>query len=385
MEDIDVMLIKFTHLIKKNGWIPFVHLFLFILMIFFCLCSGCTSWTNNENNTLDKGTVTPDELTNTYDKKLDETVAPEKSTGESKSLKETFRGYSEYILELFPDFIPKTVENTIPWEGADATFPNKTIYTYEHIKTKSSSTVYTARINAETGKIRTVYRSSGFVYPDGSVNITFDDAESIAKTFITKALGESPGNLFPAIISSGYTENLTELKQKGKAPEILVHYLITHNELPCHAATLLVFIDSITGKVVECHFTIPDLQNLTFASEVPDVTFDEAKKIVESQINEEYPGEAQNLDITCKDKTGGIYKEEKSGTADPFWDTGMPVYSDNTLPVRLIWFLEMESKTGNVGDNSYYNSYSIVDAHTGEVLRLSYKGIQIDYLKKYFQ
>ncbi len=380
------MLIKFTQLFKKKGWIPFVYLISFIMVVLFCLCSGCTSGSDNGNNLPNEETIAPDELDNIHEKNLNKTVVPEKSTGESKSLRETFHGYSNYLLELFPDFIPKTVEDTIPWESADATLPNRTIYTYEHIKTKSSSTEYIARINAETGKIRTVYRSSGFVYPYGSVDITLDEAESIAKTFITKALGENPENLFTAIISSGYTENLTELKQEGKAPEILVHYQITHNELPCYGATLLVFIDSITGKVVECHFTIPDLQNLTFVSEseVPDVTFDEAKKIVESKINEEYPGEAQNLDIICEDKTGGIYKEEKSGVADPFWDTGMPVYSDNTIPVRLIWILEMKSKTGAVGDDSYYNSYSIVDAHTGEVLLLYYKDIQIDYLKKYF-
>ncbi|MDD4126578.1 MAG: hypothetical protein PHV39_02685 [Methanomicrobium sp.] len=353
------------------------------MVVLFCLCSGCTSLSDNVNNLSNEKTITPDELDNIHEKKIDETVTPEKSTGESKSLREVFDGYSDYLLELFPDFIPETIED-IPWEGADATFPNKTIYTYEHIKTKSSSTVYTVRINAETGKIRTVYRSSGYIEPDGNIIITLDEAESIAKTFITKALGENPENLFPAIISSGYIGNLTELKQKGKAPEILVQYQITHNELPCSRASLLVVVDSISGKVVECHFTIPDLENLTFVSEVPDITFDEAKKIVESKINEEYPGEAQNLDIICEDKTGGIYNEEKSGVAKPFWDMGMPVYSDNTIPVPLIWILDMKSKTGSPGDNSYYNLDSIVDAHTGEILLLRYKDIQIDYLKKYF-
>ncbi|MDD4127799.1 MAG: hypothetical protein PHV39_08975 [Methanomicrobium sp.] len=342
------------------------------------IISACYTGNSGENvNISEKADVSDfNKPSLTYENSSNTTVTPEKSTGESKSLRETFRGYSDYLLELFPDFIPKTVEDTIPWEGADATFPNKTIYTYEHIKTKSSSIVYTARINAETGKIRTVYRSSSYNFPDGSVNITLDEAESIAKTFITKALGEDPENLFTAIISSGYTDNLTDIKHEGKAPEIEVEYQITHNELPCYPATLLVTIDSITGKVVECHFTIPDLQNLTFVSEVPVVTFDEAKKIVESKINEEYPGEAQDLDIICR--------KVKTGTTYPFWDTGISMYGDNTEPVPLIWILEMKSKTGAAGDDSYYNSYSIVDAHTGEILRLRYKDIQIDYLKKYF-
>ncbi|MBP2134528.1 putative membrane protein YkoI [Methanomicrobium sp. W14] len=345
----------------------------------FCISSGCTSQTDVGTNVVTTATTAlPVESVVGSENTLTETVSPEKSTGESKSLSEIFDGYSDYILELFPDFIPETVKGKIPWEGTDSRIPVHTVYTYDHIKTASSAnTQYEVEINAETGIIRSASETTGYTEPEGKIRLSLNDGESIAKDFITKALGDDPDNLFSSDVSSRYSGNQTELMQEGRAAEIMVEYTITHDGLPCDAG-MFVTINSISGNVTSCYFIIPDIQNLTFSSKSPSITFDEAKEIVESKINEKYPGEIKNLDITSE--------YEDSGAAIPSWDTGISVYYDSSTPVRLVWDLNIITKSdyAKPGDDLFYSTGAVVDAHTGEIRSLYYKDIMVDSDSRYY-
>ncbi|MBP2132830.1 hypothetical protein J2128_000751 [Methanomicrobium sp. W14] len=348
------------------------------ILTLFCISSGCTSQTENTDTNVvtTTTTATPVESVVGSENTLTETLNPEKSTGEPKSLSEIFDGYSDYILELFPDFIPETVKGKIPWEENDPQNPAIDVYTFKDIEEASDGSVYEARIDAKTGKIRSVYESSGYIEPSGSAKLTLGEGEEIAKSFVMKAFGKGPDdvgdpeNKFSIVNTSNYV-GLEKLKEKGRAAEIFVRYYNMYEGLN-GGPILMMTINSISGNVTSCHFTVPDLCNHTFSSSVPSVSFNEAKKIVEDEINTNYPGEIKKYDFL------GNESEALS------WDTGISVYYDNTTPIRLIWTLDfnVEKDSDKMSDTHTYQA--IIDAHTGEVLALHYKDIDIDYLDKYY-
>ncbi|WP_048148426.1 hypothetical protein [Methanolacinia paynteri] len=356
--------------------------FCLVLILLICFSAGCISQTSNEtaisNYTEKIGSVGSD---NNIENNQTGTATPEKSTGESKSLRELFNGYSNYIQELFPYFIPETINNKIPWEESDPVIPAIKVYTYKDLKT-SDGIIYEARINAETGKIRSVYESSGYLAPSGEVKLTLDEGEEIARSFVLKAFGQDPDdigdpdNIFTTIKTSNYV-NLDRFNKLGKAANIYVRYYNKYEGLD-GGPVLQMTINSISGNVTSCQFNIPNLQNHTFSSSVPSVSLDEAKEIIEEKIDEKYPGEVKTYEFLNDDKSEML-----------LWDTGVPVYYDNTTPVRLIWELEFNVER-NIGaepdiskfDDSTYGA--VIDAHSGEILCLFYKDITIDYLKKYY-
>ena len=109
------------------------------------------------------------------------------------------------------------------------------------------------------------------------------------------------------------------------------------------------------------------MKNLTALSPVPTISENEAKKILETKLKESYPDEDLNIQYSienCRDNSLNWY------------DQNDLVYADQPDPIRLIWYITF-SDADMRKEDSRMTTTAIVDAHTGEIVSLNFRDINI--------
>ncbi|ADN35627.1 hypothetical protein Mpet_0856 [Methanolacinia petrolearia DSM 11571] len=109
------------------------------------------------------------------------------------------------------------------------------------------------------------------------------------------------------------------------------------------------------------------MKSLTTLSPIPDISEEEAKEILEAKLEKSYPDE--DLDIQYIVWNGhenylNWYDEEEL------------VYADQPEPIRLIWYVTFSDEKMRAKD-SRLATPAIIDAHTGEILLLNFRDINI--------
>ncbi len=102
----------------------------------------------------------------------------------------------------------------------------------------------------------------------------------------------------------------------------------------------------------------PDiLSQITTLSEVPDITIDEAKEILEAQLKENNDG--NDVDIEYCQRLGYYYFPNLQWLDTSYYMDIEDGYV--TSPIKLIWELPFTTADGSI-------HYGIIDAHTGEII-----------------
>lgn len=133
---------------------------------------------------------------------------------------------------------------------------------------------------------------------------------------------------------------------------------------------IFVRYDMIQDKVFSYEDELRDsefMKSLTTLSSDPTIGLSEAKRILEGKLQDNYPGE--DLDIQYTVLNG-------HENALNWYDTDEAVYSSNPEPIKLIWYISFSDRKMR-NEDARKTTTAIVDAHTGDVISLNYRDINI--------
>lgn len=367
---------------KKQALIYIIAL----CVVFMVLASGCTVPNSNQPG------ITPSSTTETPQPAQSEITKP------AVTWKDFYPEYSEYdeqtkqklveeakdeIMMLFPYVNRSTLNGqweehryisrdgaygnpVIKFENVDAT-SDKYLALQEKMSNGDSSGIQRNIVkiifDPESGKILSFGPQNFRIPPEGIERIiTPEEAKDKCLDFIKKVKGEDFVNNemnrysidysdFGATKDEGFVIMVITRKSYDENTSYLNGYMSVWYNLVC---------DEILSYADETYD--PELLSaLTTLSPVPDITLEEAREIFETKVAESYPGEVISY----------ITDEDASGAGSLVWDN-IPknIYSDDPEPFRLVWYMEFAE------DNSLREA--VIDAHTGDIIYLKYKDIDID-------
>jgi hypothetical protein len=128
--------------------------------------------------------------------------------------------------------------------------------------------------------------------------------------------------------------------------------------------------DLVLDRVVRYRNELKDpelMKKLTTLSPEPTISKRKAKQILEENLSESYPDE--DLQIQYRILNG---HENDLNWYDPV----ELVYSQQPEPIRLIWYISFNDEEMRNKD-SRLTTTAIIDAHTGEIINLRYRDIDI--------
>lgn len=109
------------------------------------------------------------------------------------------------------------------------------------------------------------------------------------------------------------------------------------------------------------------MKKLTTLSPEPTISKRKAKENLEAKLNESYPDE--DLQIQYR-----VLNDFENNVL--WYDPVELVYSQQPEPIRLIWYLTFNDEEMRNKD-SRNRATAIIDAHTGEIINLRYRDIDI--------
>ncbi|GAB7016006.1 hypothetical protein [Methanogenium cariaci] len=295
--------------------------------------------------------------------KLSET---ESINGDANNIK-TPKTIKEKIVELFPDM---DIESLKPRAEPDWFIKGKTYQIYENAITKKGKK-YRIKVDSDSEEIIQFYPLYGMHQKKGELEISLEDAEIIARKLLRNITGDKADYYINnSVITSSYFQNTTAD----------VRYTRIRNGIPYLTNGIKFCIDPMNGDVLGYSKFWLDIENITFPSSEPDITLDEAKKIVETTVNEKYPGTVKSF--TFKSSQEGL------DTINLCWnDDPVLLYYEKEMPIRLVWpfffQVELNENPEEEPDNHRIHYLTVVDAHSGEILELYYEDISIDARKQF--
>ncbi len=213
------------------------------------------------------------------------------------------------------------------------------------------------KINSKTGEL-SLYKPKGYIVPSSDENlIPYEDAEKKSIEFIKKVKGED--------FLSEYDYNFSQKGDEGRGVAFF-EIDFSYNGVGYLTDNLIIRYDLGEDAVIYYSDDSKNydlLKKMTTLSPEPSITFDNAKKIFENKISEEYPGE---------DFKFAYLSYGPSLT----WDSSETIFVKNPEPVKLVWhvyFNDEDMRKEHSGSITVAN----IDAHTGEIIGLRYRGIII--------
>jgi hypothetical protein len=234
-------------------------------------------------------------------------------------------------------------------------------------------------VDPETGRIRYYKGISGSSSTSKPI-ISVEEAKDHAVNLFINALGEEYYNEKKDDYSI-YTMDHKIAYPDDTDFEITVFIMNSYNGIKYLNDGAEIRYDTLTDSLSSYSNNFnqyPDLlAEITTLSPVPDITLDQAKKILEAKLNENDPG--KDLEIE--------YHENYEGSVLPsgyynslYWmdSSNFMNISDGYVrePLRLVW--RFYFNTGDMRDNPDETVRKVyIDAHTGEIVYLRYPGISI--------
>jgi len=290
------------------------------------------------------------------------TAKPSESiNGDGDNIK-TPGNLKERIVETFPDIDIGSLKAT---NEPDWLMKEKKYIVYENALTKNGKK-YRIKVDSDSGEIIQYVPQFGIHQKKGELEISLEDAELIAQELLRNITGDKADYYTNnSVITSSYFENTTAD----------VRYNRIQNGIPCLSNSISFGIDPMNGNILQYSICWLDLENATFTSSEPDITVDEAEKIIETTINEKYPGSVKSFIFESA--------QEGSDTINPCWyDDSKLLYYEPEMPIHLVWpfmfHAELNEESGKNQNNSKLYDFTFVDAHSGEIIRLHYEDISID-------
>jgi hypothetical protein len=197
--------------------------------------------------------------------------------------------------------------------------------------------------------------SAGF-NPDDEPVVSSEDAEDHALEFYKKVMGDE---------YESHKDDLIVIRDDGEdlnSVFLNVEIATTYKGVVYFYDCSNVIYDMTLDAVDVLSFCQRDhdiLSQITTLSEVPDITIDEAKKILEAQLKENNGG--NDVDIEYCQRLGYYYFPNLQWLDTPYYMDIKDGYVRN--PLKLIWELPFTTTDGSI-------HYGIIDAHSGEILSI---------------
>lgn len=368
-------------MIKRKG-----SVMLFILFISAVIISGCMCTDSSEDPVLTdstegiSGSVSPVQSTTppgTFLQNNQRTPWPDISPPYDEKTKNLMVDLAkEEIKRIFPDVDETTLKGR--WEEdlkdyipPDIIFDNVNATSEKHIFTAlkrtnghlksgdpSLNNIVEIKVDSGTGMI-TSYKPAVYVVPSHDETlISFEDAEKKSLEFVKKVKGEE----FIDEFGSGL---FTEKGDEGRGVAYFAGRY-SYKGVAYLTDGLCVRYDQGEDRVIyysdsSKHYQL--MKELTTASPEPSVSFDEAKRVFEEKISGEFPGEDFGISYIS-------YGPELT------WDIPQPVSTESPEPLKLVWNIYFNDEDMRKVDSRSITAARI-DAHTGEILALTYRGITI--------
>ncbi|WOF16272.1 hypothetical protein F1737_05875 [Methanoplanus sp. FWC-SCC4] len=376
---------------KKQISIPIMV----ISIIFTIMISGCTSInTDLTDNTPATATAPTAALT---EKPVEAKAEPQKPSQledlkPSVSWKDFYPNYNEQtkqkliesakdeIVRVFPDVDRSKLEGS--WLDHQYTYSTGTyglpVIKFTNVDDTSDKyiTIYGSKnivqilVDPSTNEIIN-YKPAGYSSPSSGIDksLTFDEGIQRSENMLKKIKGESYIDENSANLIVDKRDNYDNYRGG------LITYSIysKYKGIPYLGNGISVMYNAYADKLSRYSnsMTNPDLLNvLTTLSPVPDVSLTEAKKIFETRLAEEYPGEDLELNYVPLDS----YRYGDSLIW--FNDYSRYVFADDPKPIPLTWYLQFNDKEMRE-ENPNKRQAVFVDAHTGEIVSLIYRDIRI--------
>ena len=238
---------------------------------------------------------------------------------------------------------------------------------FEDIKSTSDDRNYIIYVDPESIEI-TYYSPYRAIYTEPV--ISFDEGKEKAIEFIKNVQGEDSIAYDPdayMVTTDSYEINempIARVTYYRKSDGVIYQYDSVYAEY-----------DLSSGRIERYHdYTANSdlLSGLTTLSAEPEITFEEAVKIIEDKIAEKYDLNELELEYS------------KIGSYDSYlfwWDDDDIVYADDPDPIPLVWYVGYSDRTTREEadeeiTNPLYGGFR-VDAHTGEIYTLTYGSYNI--------
>ncbi|ADN36230.1 hypothetical protein Mpet_1471 [Methanolacinia petrolearia DSM 11571] len=355
--------------------------FIVILLVALCtilvvLTAGCTY---NSPNQQESTQVTP---TNAVTAETTQSSQPG-STQPTVSWKDFYPDHTEQeksqlieeakdeIMRVFPDIEESTLNGE--WIEHTRTTDNglkeigSPYIRFENIKSTSDDRKHAIFVDPESMEI-TYYTPYSANYKEPVISL--DEGKEKATEFIKNVQGEDSIVYDPdayMVVRDSY-----EIDER---PVASVNYFKTSSGVIYQYDYVFAEYDMSHDRIERYSngITSPDLlSGLTTLSAEPEISFDEAVKIVEDKIAERYDLDELELEYS------------KISSYDNYlfwWDDDDIVYADDPNPIPLVWCVGYsDKKTREETDEeiTYPRSGGFrVDAHTGEIYTLTYSSYNI--------
>ena len=377
----------------KKRQISFPIFVLVICLIFTVLVSGCTYNNPNQQDS------TPVAQTESFTTETTQSAQPE-STQSTSSWKDFYPDYTDQeksqlieeakdeILRVFPNVDVSTLDGY--WKDHDITYyPELTDTGYPKIvfnnvddtsdefteaqKIRSGGleqnirdNIVTIKVDSESGDIVFYIGQMPSPLEEETRKVSLEGAENKAVEFVKNVKGDdfyeekeneiyiSKNNGDP--IDGGGLASIS-LFNTYKGVQYLNDQIFIRYDLILD--TVNTYSDELKNPKL--------MKSLTTLSPVPDISEEEAKDILKAKLKESYPDEDLDIQYTVwngHENSLNWYDEEEL------------VYADQPEPIRLIWYVTFSDAKMRAKD-SRLATPAIIDAHTGEIVSLNFRDINI--------
>lgn len=369
------------------------RIFVIALCLFFTvLVSGCTiNSSQPENNSI----LSPELVaTETIQQVISENTKPVVSSKaycpeyDEQTKQELVEKAKDEIVRIFPNVDRSTLEGS--WEDRYSKYSNvgingPPVIVFYNVDDTSEKFFATQKVrwegleqniqnNIVTIKVSPVSGDIVFYGPQSRVppkkeeirTVSLEEAEGRAQEFIREVKGNDfvEKNIDEFSLYKVDTDSTI-----GDGLSVLLYYKM-YQDVPCFNDQIYIHYDLIEDRVFRYWDELKEpelMKDLMALSAVPTIPLGKAKKILEEKLKENYPDEELNIQY---------YKGDDHESLLNWYDLDELVYSDNPETIRLIWYLSFNDDEMREID-ARMTTNAIIDAHTGEIISLSFRGLRI--------
>jgi hypothetical protein len=374
--------------LMKKRQISFPIFVLIICLIFVVLTSGCTY--NNPN----QQDITPVAQTESVTTETTQSAQPE-STQSTVSWKNFYIDHTDQeksqmieeakdeILRVFPNVDESTLDGY--WKDHESIYYSPPRIIFENVDDTSEeymeiqktrwaglernihNNIVTIKVDPKSGDL-VFYGSESVDWPlkDEIRTVSYKEVENRALEFVKEVKGN---DYIDEKKKDFYIYKINTDSDSGDGLAIIVLFN-TYNGVQYLNDKIFIYYDLIQDTVRRYSDELknPELmKNLTTFPSTPTVSENEAKKILEGKLKESYPDE----DLVIQYRVLNGHENSLN-----WYDQEELVYSDQPEPIRLIWYITFSDAEMRKQDARKTTS-AIIDAHTGEIVSLSFRDINI--------
>jgi hypothetical protein len=306
---------------------------------------------------------------------------------DSQTKSELIEEAKDEIIRIFPDVDESTLDGY--WKDHDLYSdlpdigPSRIVFTnvddtsgefIEARKIRSGgfeqnvhNNIVTIKVDPESGDM-VFYGSEGMLMPleEETRTVSFEEAADRAVEFVKYVKGddfyeEKGDEIYISKTNSdalnGYGETCITLYNTYKGVQYLNDEIFVRYDLILDR--VVIYSDELKNPEL--------MKSLTTLSPVPDISEDEAKEILEAKLKENFPGEELDIQYT-------VWNGHENSLN--WYDDKLLFYADQPEPIRLIWYVTFSDEKMREKD-SRMATPAIIDAHTGEIVSLNFRDINI--------